>query len=70
MNAHGTGQTNLTNNPAEDGMPDWSPDGAKIAFFSDRDGDTGIYVMNADGSGQANLTNDASDEWMPAWSPE
>ena len=25
MNADGTGQTNLTNNPALDGDPDWSP---------------------------------------------
>ena len=70
MDAHGAGETRLTN-PAADGFqPAWSSDGAKIAFYSDRDGDTGIYVMNADGSGQANLTNDASDEWSPAWSPE
>jgi hypothetical protein len=32
MNANGTGQTNLTNNPGVDSGPSWSPDGRKIAF--------------------------------------
>src|SRR5262245_49125199 len=52
MNADGSGQTNLTNNPASDAGPAWSPDGRQIAFGSFRDGNGEIYVMNADGSGQ------------------
>ena len=51
MNPDGSGQTNITNNPASDNYPAWSPDGSKIAFSSDRDGNAEIYVMNADGSG-------------------
>ena len=59
MNADGTGQTRLTNNAAFDIEPAWSPDGTKIAFASDRDGNVEIYVMNADGTGQTRLTNNA-----------
>ena len=44
--------TRLTNNAAFDIEPSWSPDGTKIAFASDRDGNSEIYVMNADGSGK------------------
>jgi len=45
-------QFNLTNNPAIDYSPSWSPDGAKIAFWSSRDGNFEIYVMNSDGTNQ------------------
>jgi Tol biopolymer transport system component len=33
MNADGSGVTRLTNNPADDGVPSWSPDGRRIAFL-------------------------------------
>jgi dipeptidyl aminopeptidase/acylaminoacyl peptidase len=32
MNPDGSGQTNLTKDPAIDQLPAWSPDGTKIAF--------------------------------------
>ncbi|MFZ3085436.1 MAG: hypothetical protein WA097_02185, partial [Candidatus Hydromicrobium sp.] len=52
MNADGSGQVNLTNNPAGDSTPSFSPDGSKIAFESARDGNFEIYTMNVDGSEQ------------------
>jgi Tol biopolymer transport system component len=66
----GTGQTRLTDDPAEDFDPAWSPDGSMIAFRSQRDGNDEIYVMNADGSDQRNLTNEPAEDWSPDWSPD
>lgn len=54
----------------ERGYPAWSPDGAKIVFYSDRDGASEIYVMNADGPGQTRLTNNPSQDLLPALSPD
>ena len=46
----------------DDSGPAWSPDGKKIVFTSNRDGNSEIYVMNADGSGQTNLTRNGADD--------
>ena len=70
MNADGSGQVNLTNNPAEDDGPVWSPDGTKILFHTNRDGNPEVYVMNADGSGQMNLTNNPALDYPAGWSPD
>ena len=43
---------------------------SKIAFASERDGNSEIYVMNADGSGQLRLTHGAARNFHPAWSPD
>jgi len=69
MNVDGSEQVNLTNNPAIEEDPSFSPDGKKIAFASNRDGNYEIYIMNVDGSEQVRLTkNPAGDEW-PCFSP-
>src|SRR3989449_10108805 len=70
MDADGSNQTRLTNNPARDGEPAWSPDGTKIVFVSQRDGNAEIYAMNADGSNQTRLTNNSADDVSPDWSPD
>jgi Tol biopolymer transport system component len=61
MNDDGSNQRNLTNSPGEVTTPSWFPDGSKIAFTSDRDGNREIYKMNADGSNQTRLTNNAAE---------
>ena len=70
MDADGSNQTNLTNDPAVDEYPCWSPDGNKIAFVSERDGNGEIYVMDADGSNLKNLTNNPAYDDSPSWSPD
>jgi Tol biopolymer transport system component len=61
---------NLTNHPAQDYSPAWSPDGSKIAFASDRDGAPELYVVNADGSGVTRITQNVGFVGRPAWSPD
>ena len=70
VNRDGTGLRQLTDHPAEDAAPDWSPDGSRIVFFSNRDGDSDIYVINVDGSGLTNLTDTPDNEYQPVWSPD
>ena len=69
MNADCSGVARLINHSADDRAPAWSPDGARIAFQSGRDGNNEIYVMNADGSGQVNITNSPYDDTWPSWRP-
>jgi Tol biopolymer transport system component len=65
----GSQAVNLTSNsPANDALPDFSPDGRRIVFRSGRDGDDEIYVMNADGTDQRRLTRHVGTDTMPAFS--
>jgi Tol biopolymer transport system component len=69
MDADGKNQTRLTDNKASDILPAWSPDGKKIAFTSNRDGNQEIYVMDADGKNQTRLTDNKAYDNDPVWNP-
>ena len=71
MDANGGNQENLTNHPAYDAQPDWSPDGTKIAFVSGRDGGVSqIHIMDADGKNVIRLTEGRETKGHPDWSPD
>ncbi len=75
--------TNLTGSQGGNFRPAWSPDGAWIAFSSDREGttgvnpgqwellqSTGIYVVHPDGTGLRRVTRPGGVAGSPAWSPD
>lgn len=78
MNADGTMQTRLTEDPYFDVSPALSPDGSQIVFLTSRHDPEGafpflkyeIYVMNIDGSNLTRLTENEVGEDHPAWHPE
>jgi Tol biopolymer transport system component len=70
MAPDGSEVTRLTETEGRDTSPNWSPDGEKIAFVTERDGNFEVYVMNADGSDPVRFTRSASYEWSPTWSPD
>ncbi len=71
MNSDGS-VVRLTNNNFVDWYPSWSPDGQRIAFTSDRDGNLEMYTMGQDGSNVVRLTNTAANvaDRFPGWSPD
>ncbi len=71
MNADGSARTRITfGNAKLSRVPAWSPDGTKIAFSSNRDGNDEIYTMNPDGTGVTRLTFAPGVDLNPAWSPD
>src|SRR5262245_22830825 len=70
MNADGSGVRRLTHSPKFDGIGQWSRDGKRMLFYSQRSPKGDVWVMNADGSGQRNLTRSPAHEGGGSWSPD
>jgi Tol biopolymer transport system component len=61
---------NISEHPADDWLPSWSPDGQEIVFLSWRDGNTEIYRLNLARNTLHRLTDHPADDRDPAWSPD
>jgi len=53
-----------------DVSPDFSPDGSRIAFASDRSGAMEIWISASDGSAPVRLTYYGAESGSPRWSPD
>ncbi len=62
--------TKLTPDTTSASDPAFSPDGSRIAFVSQRDGNAEIYIMNADGTGSTRVTNDPQPDGRPSFTPD
>lgn len=65
----------VTQTPATEDLPSWSPDGRRLAFDSERFStyhgiDHRLYLVNDDASGLRALTYDQPGSTEPAWSPD
>jgi Tol biopolymer transport system component len=71
MRTDGTSRRQLTNDPYQDRVPRWSPDGKKIGFYSNRSGTYEIWTINPDGSGLQQLTETPAEAVnLSVWSPD
>ena len=64
------GLVQLTNDPADEGDPSWSPHRDRIAFTSNRSGSGDIYIMDSAGGPWMQLTSGPADDLHPVWSPD
>jgi Tol biopolymer transport system component len=64
------GRSDLTASLGRDQSPRWAPNGAGIAFVSDRYGLPQLFLMNTDGSEQFQLTRGDSPAEQPGWAPD
>jgi dipeptidyl aminopeptidase/acylaminoacyl peptidase len=69
INADGTDLRRMTNNPATDNTPRWSPDGRSILFLSTRKNGSQAWVMPVDGGEPHQITNFSAGVNDPLWVP-
>jgi Tol biopolymer transport system component len=60
----------LTFNSGNDVDPSWSPDGAMIAFASNRTGNHEIYIISLATGKVDTVTSNGNSNWHPDWSPD
>lgn len=70
LNLDGSGREGIAAHDANDTAPAVSPDGTRVAFESDRDGNPEIYVVVLATGAVQRLTDNPARDGAPAWSPD
>lgn len=60
----------LTSNEGAETMPHFSPDGTKIAFTAQYDGNTDVYVVSSEGGQPTRLTFHPGGDEVMGWTPD
>ncbi len=69
-NEDGSDARRLTDHKARDVYPRFSPDGTRIAFSSNRDGNYDVFLVAASGGKPRQLTFHSADDVVVGWSPD
>ncbi len=65
---NGSALRQLTDDPGNEVMPAFSPDGSRIAFAGDRAGNWDIYIVDVKGGQAVQVTSDPTDDIHPSFS--
>jgi Tol biopolymer transport system component len=60
----------ITNQPDFDCYPSFSPDGQRIIYMAEHEGNRDLFIMDVDGTNIVQLTDDPTYDYEPAWSPD
>ena len=70
VDKHGGLASRLTSSAAMEQFPKFSPDGQRIAFSGNYDGNTDVYIMNSQGGSPVRLTHHSSADIVVDWYPD
>jgi dipeptidyl aminopeptidase/acylaminoacyl peptidase len=70
MHADGSGAQSVLRDEADDWHPSWSPDGSRVVFTSNREGEAHVWVMSRDGSSLTRVTPGPGPADRASWSPD
>ena len=68
--ARGGDEAPFVQSDGRDGSPQWSPDGKRLAFISDRGGSSQIWTIPVDGGEAARITSVPTEVSTFRWSPD
>jgi dipeptidyl aminopeptidase/acylaminoacyl peptidase len=70
MAADGSEARQLTTERTSSSSPRWSPDGKRLAFVSNRDGESQIWTLEVESGESRKVTNISTGADGPVWSPD